>query len=115
MSINDNKHYYLGTFIIDTIRSKLGPSYNIDEYSQLSLTVNSNGTFEFSIDVPFIRSQRGTWEMDGSNMSSYCVFKYERTSLEDQLGTESGHFIDIKLPIAKNGKPQAEYILFDRQ
>jgi hypothetical protein len=91
---------YIGIYKIDLRKSIVGV-YEKDtlSFKNLTLTIKPDKTFSFSIDMPFIRSQRGIWELrsiDGVDFLYLIYGKGSYGNIEDEVNLTLAKDIFIK-------------------
>jgi hypothetical protein len=109
---------YVGVYQLDVTASKLG---KYDTIKDLKLTIKKDSTFEFSKDVPFIVSTRGTWEMkyvrplDLPPSYDVRLFYSESHGSNALVPFDEGVFqFRIDYPPPKLSQQQAEVLNFKR-
>ena len=104
----------VGEYQLNISKSDLGNYSTTDtSYRLLKLNINSDTTFDFSFDTPFITQVKGKWTMTGDDMSQRCVFLYDNTSY-DHVILDTNNSVHIKFPRGKKNKDGANFLYFDR-
>ena len=118
LACRDSPPQYVGVYQLDVNASKLG---KYDTIRDLKLTIKKDSTFEFSKDVPFIVSTRGTWEMKYVRPidlpPSYDVRLFYSESLRSiaLVPFDDGVFqFLINYPSPKDSQQQVELLNFKR-
>lgn len=88
LSCSDNRRIedQVGTYIIDLERTNLG-SYILDKekYSKLTITFKEDLTFNCNMEVPFIFSKSGKWEIGTYDEYELNYLIYEGCDFKDQF------------------------------
>lgn len=118
LACRDSPPQYVGVYQLDVTASKLG---KYDTIRDLKLTIKKDSTFEFSKDVPFIVSTRGTWEMkfvwpiDVPPYYDVRLFYSESPASDQLVPFDYGVFqFRISSPSPKDSQQQAELLNFKR-
>jgi hypothetical protein len=109
---------YIGVFQIDLGKSELGV-YEKDTttFKTLNLTISSDGSFVFSIDVPFIRSQKGKWKIksiDGIDFLYLVYGKGSYSEIEDEVNLTLEKSIFVRNTRPKVDSQNVQKLFFNR-
>lgn len=120
---NPNRKYYIGRFILDLKKSELR-SFEKDSilYKPLTLEINNNDSFYFSMNAPFVRQKVGEWTMRPIDNLYLAYFLYDSTQFgraEDQIQFMKNGDVEINSPIGnviigKEGQAFADKLYFVR-
>ena len=86
-------------------------------YKNLELSLLQNDSFYFSIDAPFIRKNKGKWEVRSIDGLNYAFLNYDTTEyavIDDKINFTLGGSIYFHSLRSKNGQPVIEYAFFKR-
>ena len=106
-SIND----YIGTYKIDTNSSSYD-NIDLTNYYNLTLTVKTDKTFEFSYKTPFFKDTIGHWQhMDDGDISWTEISIGDRNLMQANIDTNKWTFSGHALP---NGSSRDKLIFVRR-
>lgn len=106
---------FVGYYKINLKKSKLnGYKRELSNYKNLTLVLQSDSSFKFYPDAPFIFINKGKWDMGGDGESVYAILIYPN-QISDQALMDTTNAIFIKMPVPKDGMKQVDLLYLDRQ
>ena len=120
-SINSSKKIastYIGLYQVDLNKSTIS-DYQKDTMSfrDLTLAINADGSFSFSIDLPFIRKSKGKWKIKSIDGIDFLYLVYGEGSygmIEDEVNLTVDKNIFITGTRPKIDKQSVEKLFFKR-
>lgn len=108
----------IGEYRLVLNESKIPGKEQYTNLKDLKLNLNSDMTFLFSRDYPFLFDSSGYWKVDNTTINRYLVLNYKRNHKHNNhiscCCTENME-IDIKFPDCKDKKSQAEILVFKKE
>lgn len=110
-----HRNEFVGHYKINLKKSRLnGYQRELSSYENLTLALQSDSSFRFYPNVPFIFKNEGKWEMGGDGESVYEILNY-LSGISDQTLMDTTNAVFIKMPVPKDGMKQVSLLYFDRQ
>ena len=104
---------YLGTYQVNIRKSNFGSYKDTNVYRNVTLTLKTDTTFEFSEDLPFLTQTKGKFRMTGDDIGEWCHLIYDDGS-EDQCLRDVNKAIYIKYPRGRKWKKGADLLYLNK-
>ena len=109
---------YIGVYQVDLNKSVIsGYQKDTMNFRNLTLAINTDGSFTFSIDLPFIRNSKGRWKIKSIDGIDFLYLVYGEGSygvIEDEVNLTVDKNIFITNTRPKIDKQSVEKLFFNR-